>query len=69
VARGVLFALYPDNKLMGENLARLALAEAGGKTVGFEANRSVQSAINRRTAEHLGITPNLAGYDLVLPAR
>lgn len=69
VARGVLFALYPDNKLMGENLARLALAEAGGKTVGFKANRSVQSAINRRTAEHLGITPNLTGYDLVLPAR
>lgn len=69
VAHGVLFALYPDNKLMGENLARLALAEAGGKTVGFKANRSVQSAINRRTAEHLGMSPNLTGYDLVLPAR
>lgn len=69
VAHGVLFALYPENKAMGENLARLALAEARGTTVGFKANRSVQSAINRRTAEHLGITPNLSGYDLVLPAR
>lgn len=69
VAHGVLFALYPENKVMGENLARLALAQARGAEVGFEANRSVQSAINRRTAEHLGITPNLSGYDLVLPAR
>ena len=69
VAHGVLFALYPENKVMGENLARLALAQARGAAVGFEANRSVQSAINRRTAEHLGIMPNLSGYDLVLPAR
>ncbi|MGE4087374.1 MAG: ABC transporter substrate binding protein [Immundisolibacter sp.] len=69
VSHGVLFALYPDNTAMGENLARLALAHAGGAPFTFEPNRELQSAINRRTAEHLGIAPELARYDLVLPAR
>lgn len=69
VSHGVLFALYPDNTAMGENLARLALAHAGGAPFTFEPNRELHSAINRRTAEHLGIAPELARYDLVLPAR
>lgn len=69
VAHGVLFALYPDNTAMGKSLARMALAEASGKATDFEPNREVQSAINRRTAEHLGIAPALDKYDVVLPAR
>lgn len=69
VAHGVLFALYPDNTAMGENLARLALAHASGRPATFQPNRELVAAINRRTAEHLGITPELARYDLVLPAR
>jgi len=69
VSHGVLFALYPDNTAMGENLARLALAHAGGAPFTFEPNRELQSAINRRTAEHLGIAPEFGRYDLVLPTR
>lgn len=69
VAHGVLFALYPNNTAMGQHLARLALARAGGSTAGFEPNRNVLSAINRRTAEHLGIAFALDHFDLVLPAR
>lgn len=69
VAHGVLFALFPDNVAMGSELARLALDLADGKTVTFRPNRSLRSAINRRTAEHLGIVVDARDYDLVLPAR
>lgn len=69
VAHGVLFALFPDNEAMGADLARLALAHASGKTARFEPNRGLRRAINRRTAEHLGVRLEAADYDLVLPAR
>lgn len=69
VAHGVLFALTPDNEAMGSDLARLALAHAGGAPMQFEPNRSLQRAINRRTAEHLGINAALGDYDFVFPAR
>ena len=69
VAHGVLFALFPDNVAMGSELARLALDQADGKTVSFRPNLSLRSAINRRTAEHLGIVVDARDYDLVLPAR
>ena len=69
VAHGVLFALFPDNEAMGADLARLALAHASGKPARFEPNRGLRRAINRRTAEHLGIRLAAADYDLVLPAR
>lgn len=69
VSNGVLFALYPDNAEMGANLARLALAHAGGAAADFEPNTHLHRAINRRTAEHLGISAALSDYDLVLPAR
>lgn len=69
VAHGVLFALFPDNVAMGSELARLALDQADGKTVSFRPNLSLRSAINRRTAEHLGIVVDARDFDLVLPAR
>lgn len=69
VAHGVLFALFPDNVAMGADLARLALDHADGEAVTFKPNRSLRSAINRRTAEHLGIIVDARDYDLVLPAR
>ncbi|GAB4354316.1 MAG: hypothetical protein Kow0073_10930 [Immundisolibacter sp.] len=69
VAHGVLFALFPDNVAMGSELARLALDAAAGKTVTFRPNRRLRSAINRRTAEHLGIVVDAGDFDLVLPAR
>jgi putative ABC transport system substrate-binding protein len=69
VANGVLFALVPDNGAMGQELARVALAKAKGKSVGFIPNRGLRRAINRRTAEHLGIAVDARDYDFVLPAR
>lgn len=69
VANGVLFALVPDNGAMGRELARVALAEAKGQAVGFIPNRGLRRAINRRTAEHLGIAVDTREYDFVLPAR
>lgn len=69
VANGVLFALVPDNATMGQELARVALAEAKGKSVGFIPNRGLRRAVNWRTAEHLGIAVDSRDYDLVLPAR
>lgn len=69
VANGVLFALVPDNAAMGQELARVALAEANGKSVGFIPNRGLRRAVNWRTAEHLGIAVDSRDYDLVLPAR
>ncbi len=67
VAHGVLFALFPDNMAMGADLARLALAHADGAPQQFEPNRGLLRAINRRTAEHLGLNPEPGDYDLVLP--
>lgn len=69
VAHGVLFAMFPNNEAIGADLARLALAHADGAAMQFEPNRNLQRAINRRTAEHLGLNPPLGDYDLVLPAR
>lgn len=69
VAHGVLFALVPDNLALGKDLARMANAVAAGKKVRFEPNRGLRRAINRRTAEHLGMAPDFGNYDIVLPAR
>ncbi len=59
VKRGALFAMYPDNVGMGQQLARLLMQQQGG-----EHKREVQfveslaKAMNLRTAEHLGLRPS-----------
>ena len=58
VKRGVLFSLYPDNAEIGRYLAGAALAslQAGNApTHGLQALKQVLTAVNTRTAEHLGI--------------
>lgn len=57
VRRGVLFALYPDNRQLGRALARTALRLAAGDPVpqGLQPLQSVLTAVNVRTAGHLGI--------------
>lgn len=58
VRRGVLFSLYPDNAEMGRHLAATALASlqpGGGPPHGVQALRQVLTAVNTRTAEHLGV--------------
>ncbi|MEW6707743.1 MAG: ABC transporter substrate binding protein [Pseudomonadota bacterium] len=71
VKRGALFALYPDNGELGRTLGDAALrALQGGKPAeGVLPLRDVRSAINARTAAHLGIVlgTRIAGYDLVYP--
>ncbi len=69
VARGALFALFPDNVGMGADLAKMALQKSKGVATKFELNRSLRRAINRRTAEHLRIAMEPGDYDLVLPVR
>jgi putative ABC transport system substrate-binding protein len=71
VRRGVLFSLYPDNVGLGKSLAGLAqnILETGdyGKH-GLMPLRDVQSAVNSRTAKHLGLNINrLQSFDTVLP--
>jgi ABC-type uncharacterized transport system substrate-binding protein len=75
VQRGALFALFPDNKLMGESLARMAEsylsddpADMGNSVVPL---KDLQAAINLRTAEHIGLTlssEERKDYALIFPA-
>ena len=53
VPRGALFALYPDNHELGEELA-LAAANPSG-VLGVTPVENLNTAVNVRTAEHLGI--------------
>ena len=71
VRRGVLFSLYPDNVALGKSLAGLAqgilISGDYGKR-GLMPLRDVQSAINLRTAKHLGINPRRQRrFDMVYP--
>ncbi|XVJ69833.1 MAG: hypothetical protein HEQ39_09390 [Rhizobacter sp.] len=69
VKRGVLMAPFPDNRRMGRALAESALRQmAGGKAFdGVLALRELRSAVNSRTASHLGLDISLGRFDLVLP--
>jgi putative tryptophan/tyrosine transport system substrate-binding protein len=70
VKRGVLFALYPDEKELGRTLGDAAARTlAGGKVAeGILPLRDVRIAINTRNATHLGLSVQVAAYDLVYPA-
>lgn len=72
VRKGALFALYPDNPALGRNLVAMLYARLENP----DAPRSIQlstdlvSAINIRTANHLGIYLNaneLTSYRLIYP--
>ena len=69
VKRGVLFALYPDEKELGRTLGdAVARTLAGGKVdEGILPLRDVRIAINTRNASHLGLSVQIAAYDLVYP--
>ena len=73
VQRGVLFSLYPNNTGLGKSLASLAkeILNSGdyGKH-GLMPLRDVQSAVNSRTANHLGIKlKRLQGFNKIFPAQ
>lgn len=58
VRRGALFALYPDNLELGRHLgttAVSALSSGAPPPRGLQALRQVLTAVNVRTARHLGL--------------
>lgn len=58
VRRGALFALYPDNLELGRHLGSTAMAALSGGSLpprGMQALRQVLTAVNVRTARHLGL--------------
>lgn len=55
VKRGALFALYPDNPKMGRRLAILAMNMAKNGSTMILPAQDVLTAVNMRTAEHLGL--------------
>jgi putative tryptophan/tyrosine transport system substrate-binding protein len=77
VRRGALFSLYPDNLELGRHLGNTAQAlinvNAGAPVPatprGLQALRQVRTAVNTRTAEHLGLDLRASGQriHLVLP--
>lgn len=72
VKRGLLFALYPDNRALGASLARLAaqrISDPGSPPV-LTPLTDLLSAVNLRTAEHLGLEINSErrrGFTLLFP--
>ncbi len=73
VQQGTLFALYPNYTELGRQLVELVLSKIkrNGHTR-HEPSRYLNSAINTRTASHLGIqveSPKIASFNLVFPAR
>jgi len=71
VRRGVLFSLYPDNAGLGKSLAGLAqdiLVTGDYGKHGLMPLRDVESAVNSRTAKHLGINSNrLQSFNKIFP--
>ena len=73
VKRGLLFAVYPDNKGMGGSLGELANKTlTDGEQSGMMPLRDVLIAVNERTSRHLAIeltSEMKSNIDLLLPAR
>ncbi|MCB1667910.1 MAG: ABC transporter substrate binding protein [Porticoccaceae bacterium] len=73
VKRGMLFAVYPDNRGMGASLGRLANETLSGeKLSGMMPLKDVLIAVNERTSRHLAIeltNEMKSNIDLLLPAR
>ncbi len=70
VKRGALFALYPDNYLMGRNLAFMAMNLAKGRNATLSPLQDLLIAVNLRTAEHLNLDARIQqqrGFDLTFP--
>lgn len=75
VKRGALFALFPDNKLMGISLENMAESYFGVDAADMKNTvlplKDLQAAINVRTAEHLGLplsSEERKDYTLIFPA-
>ncbi len=73
VQQGTLFALFPDYSKLGPQLIGLALNKLKKTdTIYFEPSRYLNSAINVRTASHLGIQVSSVqreNYKMVFPKK
>jgi putative ABC transport system substrate-binding protein len=73
--KGALFSFYPDNEALGRRLAQLAdrrIREGDAFVPSIMPLRDLRIAVNRRTADHLGISisrEQQQKFDLVFPAR
>lgn len=72
--RGALFALFPDNRQMGAELGELVIACLRQShqrcPQGVRLTQALQSAVNTRTAEHVGVTLNNGErFSLKFPVR
>lgn len=72
VKKGALFALYPNNLELGRTLASSALAAMSGegRRRGVLPLREVQTAVNLRTASHIGLTigyQQQRSFDFIFP--
>ncbi|RJG04937.1 hypothetical protein D3870_01885 [Noviherbaspirillum cavernae] len=74
VKKGALFALYPNNLELGRTLANAALAATGSsgeaRKRGVVPLREVHTAINLRTASHLGLNlgyQQQRSFDFIFP--
>ena len=72
VRRGVLFALYPDNRQLGRRLAELALRVMADPRArpGIEPLRAIRRALSLRVASHLDLKVSQEmerQFDWVLP--
>ena len=72
VTKGVLFSLYPDNEKLGKSLAKAAVESANDNAIGIRALEDLLTAVNVRTAEHLGLNISRSErreFDMVFPIR
>lgn len=75
VRKGALFSLYPNNSGMGRSLAVMARDRAQGRTsrgATIEPLRDLLTAVNLRTAEHLGLrftTVAKRAFGMTFPSR
>ena len=74
-SKGALFSVFPDDEALGHSLADLAV-EADGPDGTVKSDvyplKDLKFAINRRTADHLGLgfsTQRQQKFDFVFPAR
>ena len=70
--KGALFSLYPDNRMLGEQLAALALKVSDGSEPLVLPTLHMKLSVNRRTASHLRVDINQGSklvVDQIYPVR
>jgi putative ABC transport system substrate-binding protein len=72
VKKGILFSLFPDNVQMGKSLVQTLTKQKAGNNPGVIQARDLLSALNTRTADHLGLQLSRSRrreFDVIFPSR